>query len=418
MNQNNKLLILGAYRTEIEIVEAARNKGLYTIVTDNHKNWDDAPAKRVADEAWNISWSDIEQLSLKCREENIAGVMAGFSEKRVICAKELCATLNLPFYAESSDLNVITDKYLFKQCCKESGVPVPREFVYGGNIDFPVIVKPADNGGSKGITVCYNEQELKTAYQLAMSFSDSKEVIIEEYIVADETMSYFVVSDGKLHVSAMCDRYMFYFGNGITQLPIGYRYPSKHINILRSPKTLNQFATLISNLNIDNGLIAFQSFARNNELIPFDPTYRLDGTMTYHITEAINNANSLSMLINYSMTSSMSSEVNKENSDFNQVGFQLPILLGKGTISTIEGLDKIKELDGIIHVFQCHDIGAEMSKPADFSQIFCRIHMVAENIQRVKDNVKLSYDLLKVYDSNGNDMVIRTVRDELLNKLN
>ena len=418
MIQNNKLLILGAYRTEIEIVEAARIKGLYTIVTDNHENWDDAPAKRVADEAWNISWSDISELTVKCKEENIAGVMAGFSEKRVICAKKLCASLNLPFYAESSDLNVITDKYLFKQCCKESGVPVPREFVYGRSIDFPVIVKPADNGGSKGITVCYNEQELETAYQLAMSFSDSKEVIIEEYIVADETMSYFVVSDGKLHVSAMCDRYMFYFGNGITQLPIGYRYPSKHINILRSPKTLNQFATLISNLNIDNGLIAFQSFARNNELIPFDPTYRLDGTMTYHITEAINNANSLSMLINYSMTSSMSSEVNKENSDFSQVGFQLPILLGKGTISKIEGLDKIKELDGIIHVFQCHDIGAEMSKLADFSQIFCRIHMVAENIQRVKDNVKLSYDLLKVYDSNGNDMIIRTVKDELLNKLN
>ena len=51
MIQNNKLLILGAYRTEIEIVEAARIKGLYTIVTDNHENWDDAPAKKIADEA-------------------------------------------------------------------------------------------------------------------------------------------------------------------------------------------------------------------------------------------------------------------------------------------------------------------------------------------------------------------------------
>lgn len=418
MYQNSKLLILGAYRTEIEIIEAARKRGLYTIVTDNHDNWDDAPAKKVADEAWNISWSDIEQLSLRCKEENVAGVMAGFSEKRVICAKKLCAVLNLPFYAESSDLNVITDKFLFKQCCKKSGVSVPKEFIYGEHIDFPVIVKPADNGGSKGITVCHNEQELDVAYQLAMSFSDSKEVIIEEYIVADETMAYFVVADGKSHVSAMCDRYMYYFGNGITQLPIGYRYPSKHMKILRSQDTLNRFASLISNLKIDNGLIAFQSFARSNELIPFDPTYRLDGTMTYHITEAINNANSLSMLIDYSMTSSMSTDVNNENPDFSQIGFQLPILLSNGTISNIEGLDKIKEIEGVVHVFQCHDIGAEMSKIADFSQIFCRIHMVAENIQKIRDNINLIYDFIRVYDGNGNDMIIRTVRDELLNKLN
>lgn len=418
MSQNRKLLILGAYRTEIEIVEAARNKGLYTIVADNHANWDEAPAKKIADEAWNISWSDIEQLSLRCKENNVMGVMAGFSERRVICAKNLCAVLDLPFYAESSDLDVITDKFLFKKCCKESGVPVPKEYVYGEHVDFPVIVKPADNGGSKGITVCYNEQQLEIAYQLAMSFSDSKEVIIEEYIVADETMSYFVVADGKSHVSAMCDRYMYYFGNGITQLPIGYRYPSKHINVLKSQETLNRFDTLISNLKIKNGLIAFQSFARNNELIPFDPTYRLDGTMTYHITEAINNANSLSMLIDYSMTSSMSNDVDKENPDFKQVAFQLPMLLGKGTISKIHGLDKIRDLDGIIHIFQCHEIGAEMTKLADFSQIFCRIHMVAENIEKIRENINSVYDLIEVYDVDGNDMIIRTVRDELLNKLN
>lgn len=415
---NNKILILGAYRTEIEIVEAARNKGLYTIVTDNHDNWADAPAKIVADEAWNISWSDIELLATRCREENIAGVMAGFSEKRVINAKKLCAILNLPFYAESSDLDIITDKFLFKQCCKKSGIPVPKEYVYGEHIDFPVIVKPADNGGSKGITVCYNEYELEDAYQLAMTFSDTKEVIIEEYIVADETMSYFVVADGESHVSAMCDRYMYYFGNGITQLPIGYRYPSKYLNILTSQETLKRFASLISNLKIKNGLIAFQSFARNNELIPFDPTYRLDGTMTYHITEAINNANSLSMLIDYSMTSSMSDDIIKENPDFDHIGFQLPILLSKGTISKIEGLDKIRNLEGVIHIFQCHSIGAEMFKLADFSQIFCRIHMVVSSINKLKENIDSIYELIHVVDADGNDMIIRSVKAELLKKLN
>ncbi len=57
-----KLLILGAYNSEIEIVNCAHEMGLTTIVTDNHTDWNFAPAKYVADEAWNISWSDIDTL--------------------------------------------------------------------------------------------------------------------------------------------------------------------------------------------------------------------------------------------------------------------------------------------------------------------------------------------------------------------
>lgn len=417
MNQNNKLLILGAYRTEIEIIEAARKKGLYTIVTDSHDNWDDAPAKKVADEAWNISWSDIESLKLKCIEEGVGGVMAGFSEKRVICAKKLCSEIGLHFYAESANLDVITDKFLFKKACKEAEVPVPCEYSYGNSIKYPVIVKPADNGGSRGITVCYTEEELHGAYKLAMSFSDSKEVIIEEYIVADETMSYFVVSDGECHISAMCDRYMYYFGNGITQLPIGYMYPSSHLESLMSKDNVTRFEKLISNLDIKNGLIAFQSFARGNDLIPFDPTYRLDGTMTYHVTEAVNNVNVLSMLIDYSMMGTMSNQVIYENPRFETLAFQLPILLGRGKIAKINGLDRIKEMDDVIHIFQCHEVGAEMTKPADFSQIFCRIHMTAPNKEQLKEDILTVYNQISVQDEHGNDMVIRTVIDELLNKL-
>ena len=149
----------------------------------------------------------------------------------------------------------------------------------------------------------------------------------------------------------MCDRYMYYFGDGIAQLPIGYMYPSSHLELLLKEENIQPFKKLISNLNIDNGLIAFQSFVRENDIIPFDPTYRLDGTMTYHITESINNVNVLSMLINYSMTGSMSCEVLKENPNFSSNAFQLPILLTKGVIKKIDGIEKIKALKSAICLF-------------------------------------------------------------------
>ena len=51
-----KLLVLGATYNEIVVIERAKAKGIYTIVTDNNTDYSKSPAKYVADEAWNISW--------------------------------------------------------------------------------------------------------------------------------------------------------------------------------------------------------------------------------------------------------------------------------------------------------------------------------------------------------------------------
>ena len=173
-----RLLILGASFMEIEIVKEAQRKGIYTIVTDNNKDRLLSPAKNVADEVWDVSWSDIETLKKLSIEHDVNGVMAGFSEKRVICAQKLCEQLNLPFYAENSDLDIITDKVKFKQACIKSNVKIPKEYKIGDNIEFPVIIKPVDNGGGRGITVCDKVEEFNDAYDLAVSYSDSKEAVI------------------------------------------------------------------------------------------------------------------------------------------------------------------------------------------------------------------------------------------------
>lgn len=406
--KGKKLLTLGATQMEIEIIEAARKAGVYTIVTDNHVDWSEAPAKLVADEAWNISWSDIKSLKDKCLECGVDGCMAGFSEKRIYFALKLSKELGKPFYADHANLDVIIDKAKFKEMCRKSGITVPKAYKYGDCIEYPVIVKPADNGGSRGISICRNDIELSAAYKKALDASDAKEVIIEQYIVADETMVYFTVHNGIADVSAMCDRYMHYFGNDITQLPIGYYYPSKHLDSFLT-YNYDKFKTLIRNLGIRNGLIAFQSFAYGDELIPFDPTYRLDGTMTYHICENMNNCNVLDMLIRYSLTGSMGNDgyiSEKENPSFNKIGFQLPVLVKGGTISKIIGLDKIKAMSDVIFLIQLHFEGETMSKSADFSQILCRIHLVSDNVENIRKSIKQIYNTLKVEDENENDMII------------
>ncbi len=403
-----KLLILGAYKTEIEIINCARKMGIYTVVTDNHTNWEEAPAKFVADEAWDISWSNIESLSKKCYEESIDGVMAGFSEKRVANAQKLSRKINKPFYTDGADLDTILNKGSFKTACQQAGIDVAKHYDENDVIQYPVIVKPTDNGGSRGISICYTSHDLEEGIINAKNNSESGCIEIEEYIVADEVMIYYVVHNGIATLSAMCDRYMHSFDKKITQLPVGYKYPSKHLTLFKEKHDKN-FQRLIHNLGIQNGLIAFQSFVNDTRVIPFDPTYRLDGTMAYHSTESINDSNVLQMLITYSLTGTMGNDdeiSSKENPEFKKIAFELPVLLGKGMIHETTPINSYYDVNDVIFVHQGHDTGDTMNLSADFSQILCRIQLVADNEDDLETKLSELNSKIIAKSDNGEDMVL------------
>ncbi len=407
-DKKDKILILGAYNNEMEIVKAAKELGFYTICTDSHIDWDEAPAKKISDEGLNISWTDYDSLKKYCLENNIKGVIAGFSEKRVLAANILSTLIEKPFYSNDAYLDKILDKLEFKKACSECSITVPKNYSIDDKIIYPVIIKPSDNGGSKGITICYNECELENAYKKAMLVSDNKKIIIEQYIYGDEVMIYFNVHNGIVTLSAMCDRIMHSFNKNITQLPVGYNFNSKYIDSFLK-YSYNKFVNLIKYFNIKNGLIAFQSFAVNNDIIPFDPTFRLDGTMSYHIIEKNNHINILKSLIMYSMTGSMGDDkdiINKENPYFRMNSFELPILLGKGKIAKIVGIDNVRKINDVIFIDMKQQEGDCLEKECDFSQMLCRIHICTKSKERLKEIINYINSVLNVYDENNNSMII------------
>lgn len=411
--QNKKILILGAAVEECEIVKTAQELGIYCVVTDSNSNWKNSPAKFQADEAWDISWSDIDLLEDKIKESKIDGCFAGFSEKRVKMASVLCERLGFPFYAIDSDLDSIINKNNFKEKCILSGVDVPVQYFNEKEVEYPVIVKPADNGGSRGITVCYNNLELTGALDVARSSSDNNEIIIEDYLSGDEVMIYYVVSNGNIKLSAMCDRLMLSLDKNITQLPIGYNFPSKYLSTFKD-KHNEKFIALIKSLDIKNGLIAFQSFFIEESCKPFDPTYRLDGTMTYNITSHENESNILKEMLGYSLGKEINNEF--ENSVFKNKYFQLPILLVSGVIKNIKGIEEVRNLKGVIYLNQRIYEKDVMSKKADFSQILCRVHLIYSDVEQLKTLISQIFSFLSVKSEDDKEMIVNTT-SELYSRL-
>ena len=96
----------------------------------------------------------------------------------------------------------------------------------------------------------------------------------------------------------------------------------------------------------------------------------------------------------------------KETPYFNNPSFELPILLKNGIISEIIGIEDIKKMEDVIYVYQGHSVGERFDKKADFSQILCRIQINVKNDIQLKEDIDKIYSVLKVYDENGNDMII------------
>ncbi|HJA27981.1 MAG TPA: hypothetical protein IAA15_00170 [Candidatus Olsenella pullicola] len=409
-----RLLVLGAggvtVGSEESLVRIAQQMGAYVIVTDNRHDWSQAPAKPIADEAWDISWSDVDALAKLCRERRVDGVLAGFSEHKVLCAARLCDVLGLPFYAAGADLETLFDKARFLAACEEVGVPVPRRYCLGAHIDYPVVVKPVDAEGSRGVFVCLNEGEMSDALRAAREASRSGELEIEEYVAADEAFFYYLVVDGRASLVASCDLCALEGGEGSLRVPVATRYPSVHERaFLKNDDAVYQ--RLISSLGIRDGLIGFQCFVREGRALVHDPTYRLDGSALANVMFHDAGTNAARLLIHHSLTGRLgpTDELGRLL-DRARRSFQLylGIELREGVVARLCGPSDASEVEGALFLRRMVEVGDRVDLAAPvFKRTAYSVGLCASGEEELERRVARLYDSVRVVGEAGEDLTVR-----------
>jgi len=286
--KGKKILILGGNALTIDIVKAAQQLGLYTIVTDWNTP-EKSPAKTVADEYWMDSLSDIEVLTAKVRQNGINGIITGFSDSYLPYYARLCKKTGLPCYATEAVFEQTLDKSQFKQLCLQHNVPVVPEYDidhFDPNIlstQHKVIIKPVDNSGSRGIVICDNPAEWEEKLNYSRSFSASSHVLIERYMDCDDVSFEYKIQNGEVVLSAICDRYIYKtssFGSVTKELI----YPSKYTDIyLRDVN--KQVVNMFQSMNLQNGVLFMQAFVENGQFLFYEMGYRLSGGRHFLFTE-------------------------------------------------------------------------------------------------------------------------------------
>jgi len=186
-NISKKILILGASEVQLSIILHAKELGHTILIADYDPH---AIGFQFADIKFNISTNDILELIDVAKKHDIDGVLTT-SDYPVRSVAAICKELHLTGLSVESSI-LCTNKYLLRKHLKKNNFKVPRYSIIDSenalnNIDFfPCIIKPIDSSGSRGVQKVFDKTELQFAYELALNYSKSGNIIVEEFIDGKE----------------------------------------------------------------------------------------------------------------------------------------------------------------------------------------------------------------------------------------
>lgn len=403
-----KLLVLAGKPVGTEdIINYAKSKGVYVIVAD-YLPIEKSIGKQLADEVWDISTADVDELVRRCQMSCIDGVYTGVHEFNILKAIEICERLNLPFYASREHWNIGTDKALFKDICEKYDLPCAKSYSLDiiDEIVYPVIVKPVDASSGKGISICHNETELHEAIEVALLESTKKQYIIEQYIFGDEFAVDYSIVNGESKLAIISDFY-YNYDQVITQpLPQVYIHPSRHIDKYMNEMDVKVRA-MLKGLNIKNGFFWLQGFINEKGFFFFESGFRPGGSAVWRWTKYFNNISCIEMLTNYSLTGEMGDDLNKENPYYPKPCSTLSLVVTGGEIAKIEGYEEMKHLSEVIYSEKRFDEGDVVKRMSALGQVVIRFFIVANSYEHLFYVINLIQSTIRILDANGNNMLIK-----------
>jgi len=406
------LLILGGAYVHCKLVKAAKDMGIYTIVTD-YLDPKDSPAKVIADEHWEIDIFDVDGIVSKCREKHVDGVISGWLDpcQRPYC--DICEELGLPCYGTREQFFKLTDKCAFKKMCVENGVDIIPEYtekdVERGNVEYPVFVKPSDSRGSRGQTVCFGSGELAQAVSLSRLEASDNSYIIEKYLdnkVQIQITWFFV--DGKPHLLRATDCYQGRLEEKLEKLTVFGISPSFYIDEFLK-ETNDKLIKMFKNLGLNNGPVFMQCFYDDGVFRFYDPGFRFPGAEYELAIKEFMGVDLMKFMVCFALSGKMPDEkIDDKIALLN--GRRAAVLfptISAGTISGISGVEEIKASDDVYAMWLRYSVGKKLGWTYDINQRLAEIGLFSNSVEEIKKDVLDIQRKLVVMDEHGNNMIYR-----------
>lgn len=423
-----KLIFLGGSGLDACAIRRAKELGVTTIVA-NRFDEDRSPAKRIADEAWKVDFSDIDGMVEKIRENHVDGIFIGWTDSHLPHYVKICEKAGLPCCGTEEQFDILSNnKGRFKQKCREYGVPTPYEYPLDislarevlDTVRYPVLVKPADESGSRGIRRCDTEEELVSYYKELYEHSASKKIVVEQYIDSDkEIYIHYTVQDGRCSLSAAFMKQKPAGEGKVASSAILHVFPSSYIDLYRrtvEPAVIRMF----EGLGLKNCLVNIQGFIHNGQFYFYESGLRMGGEQFYVFADVLNGVNALDMMIEYSVTGRMTcgDAASHDDPKFRKPCVNYYITLKSGVITSVSGIEEVEKMPQVLQSAVFKKPGMEISRTNSLDRVIFRLHVMDDTQEALARTLEKISHTLCILDQDGNEMQVeRLTYDRALEML-
>ena len=275
------VLITGGSHAEIPLIDALHRLG-YTVISTGLNR--EGPGHKAADIYEPADFSDKEAMLKLAKKYGISGVVSGCNDFACLSAAYIASQLGLKGYDEMNIATLIHHKDDFRKLQKACGIQYPKFVVCGGvddlhavqdTLKLPVVVKPVDLTGGKGVEVCYSWESAEKQFHEAARITREVHVIIEEYIDGENHGTSMLLKDGRVAFSFFDNEE--YFKN---KYLVSGAYSPSNLTDEQKKDVTEQVERLAQYAKLCDGLFHCQFIIdANNRSFLIDPCRRAPGDL-------------------------------------------------------------------------------------------------------------------------------------------
>lgn len=235
------ILVFGVGELQQSIISRAKKMNLFVVGIDP---CEDAYCKDDCDAFEVVGGQDFNGTIDVAKKYNVSAIVTAATDKPLVMMARVAKELNLPFYSKET-AEWSTDKFQMKQRFIEGGVPCARgRLIHNAEeakeLYFPIICKPRDNSGSRGVKLCRDLSELDTCIKEAFEVSKLDTVLVEEFIEGREFSIESLHFEGKSEVIQFTEKKTTEFPYNVE---LGHKQPA---NLTEDQR--NQIRDIISKI--------------------------------------------------------------------------------------------------------------------------------------------------------------------------
>lgn len=365
-------------------------------------------AAKYADRHIVESTMDLPKVKEIAQKERVDYIMTACGDQPMLTMAVVSEELGLPCYLSKEQVLNFTNKMYMKRLMVENKIPTSafktftsKEVIDTTGLNYPLVVKPVDSNGSKGVHKVNNREELEKYLPDAFRFTLTDTIIIEEWCEGVEISADFYICDGKAKKVMWCQVNKYEIDDHTRVIYQSIIPPTLSE---KASETLMQIADkIVVGYGVDNAPLLVQVMVNGDDVKVIELSARLGGGAKYKTIQHVTGFN----VLRANMESMLGEKPEVVITDDGRFYSRCHLYVKGGVFTAIVGLEHLKQHQMIEDYVLTKPYGVTVSSPKSSSDRVASVFVSADSMDALNRKVHEVISSIKVMDENGTDMLFR-----------